>query len=95
MVWEPVDVRELLADVGTSFEGQAEAAGIALVVEPEIGGQSRSRPQMIITADAGRLDQVLNNLVANALRHTPQGGTVVLRAKPSDLAPARAGFGSP
>ena len=81
MVWEQVDVRELLADVSTSFEGQAEAAGIALVVEPEMEGRSLP-PQMIITADAGRLDQVLNNLVANALRHTPQGGTVVLRAEP-------------
>jgi signal transduction histidine kinase len=33
-----------------------------------------------IQADAGRLDQVLSNLVANALRHTPRGGTITLRA---------------
>jgi two-component system OmpR family sensor kinase/two-component system sensor histidine kinase BaeS len=33
LVWEPVDVIELLADVGTSFSGQAEAAGIDLRVE--------------------------------------------------------------
>jgi signal transduction histidine kinase len=31
--------------------------------------------------DAGRLDQVLSNLVANALRHTPVGGRIRLQAR--------------
>jgi two-component system sensor histidine kinase BaeS len=74
---EPVDVVELLADVRTSFSGQAEAAGLDLGVEVE-GGPSA----LIITADGGRLDQVLGNLLANAVRHTPPGGAVVLRAEP-------------
>lgn len=76
LVWEPVDVAELLADVSTSFSGQAEAAGIDLRVEA--GGYAGA---MIVTADVGRLDQVLGNLVANALRHTPRGGSIVLRAE--------------
>ncbi|MDY7075539.1 MAG: HAMP domain-containing sensor histidine kinase [Chloroflexota bacterium] len=71
--WEPVDVTELLADVSTSFSGQAEAAGILLRVELEDHLPT-------ITADVGRLDQVLGNLLANALRHTPPGGTITLRA---------------
>jgi two-component system sensor histidine kinase BaeS len=37
---------------------------------------------MTIVADVGRLDQVLSNLMANALRHTPPGGTITLRAEP-------------
>jgi two-component system sensor histidine kinase BaeS len=74
MVWEPVDVAELLADVSTSFSGQAEAAGIDLRVEIE--GNTPT-----ITADIDRLDQVLGNLMANALRHTPSGGIVTLKAK--------------
>jgi len=77
LVWEPVDVIELLADVGTSFSGQAEAAGIDLRVEAD-GDPST----MTVSADVGRLDQVLGNLVANALRHTPAGGTITLRAEP-------------
>jgi len=77
LVWESVDVAELLADVGTSFSGQAEAAGIDWRVEAD-GDPSA----MIITADVGRLDQVLGNLVANALRHTPPGGAITLRAEP-------------
>jgi signal transduction histidine kinase len=75
LVWEPVDVAELLADVSTSFSGQAEAAGIDLCVE--INGDLPA-----ITGDVGRLDQVLGNLVANALRHTHAGGTIVLGAEP-------------
>jgi two-component system sensor histidine kinase BaeS len=76
MVWEPLDVAELLADVSTSFSGQAEVAGIDLRVEIE-----EEPPLTEITADAGRLEQVLSNLLANAIRHTPPGGSVLLRAQ--------------
>jgi two-component system OmpR family sensor kinase/two-component system sensor histidine kinase BaeS len=71
-----VDVGELLADVRTSFSGQAEAAGLDLQVVVE--GDALS-----IIGDAGRLEQVLSNLVANAVRHTPAGGSVALRAQGS------------
>jgi two-component system sensor histidine kinase BaeS len=76
LVNEPIDVAELLADVQTSFSGQAEAAGIELIVQIE----QNSSP-MTIVGDVGRLDQVLGNLVANALRHTPHGGTIRLGAE--------------
>ena len=72
---EPVDVAELLADVHTSFSGQAEAAGLDLRVEA-----SGDLPTII--GDANRLDQVLGNLVANAVRHTPSGGAITLQAEP-------------
>jgi signal transduction histidine kinase len=77
LVKEPVDVAELLADVRTSFSGQAEAAGVDLNVV--LDGDPA---QLTLVADAGRLDQVLGNLVANALRHTPAGGNVTLSAEP-------------
>jgi two-component system sensor histidine kinase BaeS len=87
LVWEPVDVTELLADVGTSFSGQAEAAGIDLRVELALSlsnGADGDPSAMTVTGDVGRLDQVLGNLMANALRHTPAGGTISLRADPAD-----------
>jgi len=72
---EPVDAGELLADVQTSFSGQAETSAITLTVELQ------SDPaDLTLTADPGRLDQVLSNLVANALRHTPAGGEIRLTA---------------
>jgi two-component system OmpR family sensor kinase/two-component system sensor histidine kinase BaeS len=69
-----VDVAELLADVQTSFSGQAEAAGLDLQVAVE--GDLPT-----ILGDAGRLEQVLSNLVANAVRHTPDGGRIALRVQ--------------
>jgi two-component system OmpR family sensor kinase/two-component system sensor histidine kinase BaeS len=71
---EAVDVGDLLADVATSFEPQAESGAVSLVTQlPE--GRS-----LQVWGDAGRLDQVLSNLVANAIRHTPAGGTITLAA---------------
>ena len=77
LVLESVDVTELLADASTSFSGQAEAAGIDLRVEVE-GDPSR----LMVTGDVGRLDQVLGNLMGNAVRHTPAGGVITLWAEP-------------
>jgi signal transduction histidine kinase len=76
MQWEAVDVAELLRDGATSFSGQAEAAGVTLAVELPSPPAS-----LVVTADYRRLDQVIGNLIANALRHTPPGGTVTLRGQ--------------
>lgn len=73
LVKEPVDLAEFLTDVQTSFSGTAEALGVDLRLETESG--------LRVDADPGRLDQVIGNLVANALRHTPRGGRVTLRAE--------------
>jgi two-component system OmpR family sensor kinase/two-component system sensor histidine kinase BaeS len=80
LVLEPVDIGELLADVQTSFSGQAEAAEIDLMLS--VNGQSAGQLKgMIVSGDIGRLDQVMTNLVANAIRHTPAGGTITLSAE--------------
>jgi signal transduction histidine kinase len=81
LVMEPVSVADLLADVQTSFSAQAEAAGIGLRVEVATAGGSAESSRLIVTGDIGRLDQVLGNLVTNALRHTSAGGTITLRAE--------------
>ncbi len=78
LVHERVDVHDLLSDVATSFSAQAESAGVALRVSAEPPGN----PHGLVTVegDAGRLDQVLSNLVTNALRHTPSGGMITLES---------------
>ena len=72
---EPVDVTDLLADIQTSFSGQAEAKNISLIV-----GFDGKPADLMVQGDAGRLDQVLSNLVINAIRHTPAGGEIDLYA---------------
>lgn len=74
---EIVDVNDLVADVVTGFSGQAEANGITLQAD-----MPTAPTPFTITGDAGRLDQVLSNLVANALRHTPTNGTITIQAEP-------------
>ena len=72
---ESVNIVELLEDVQTSFSGQADQAGVDLRVEVDSASNG-----LHLAADADRLDQVLSNLVANALRHTPAGGSITLKA---------------
>ena len=99
MIWEPVDIGELLADVGTSFSSQAEVSGVELRVEApqaETGVASREEinsTALKIIADPGRLDQVFGNLIVNALRHTRRGGVVTLRAEPLAGSDAETGRG--
>jgi signal transduction histidine kinase len=70
---EPIEPRDLLASARAAFAGQAEAQRVALHIEaPD------ALPQ--IDADPQRMAQVLANLVANALRYTPEGGSIVLSA---------------
>ncbi len=75
LTMEMVNIPELLEDVRTSFSGQAEAAGIDLYVDYEEG--------LMISGDADRLDQVLSNLVANALRYTTSEGKITIKAAPT------------
>jgi two-component system, OmpR family, sensor histidine kinase BaeS len=77
LVMEPVNVVDLLADVETGFSAQAEAGGISLHVD----AGAASSASLVVTGDVGRLDQVLSNLMTNAMRHTPAGGTIALRAE--------------
>lgn len=70
-------VSDLYSDITTSFSAQAAAQSVELIVEPPDGN-------IQIYGDPHRLNQVFSNLVANALRHTPAGGRIVLRAEESD-----------
>jgi signal transduction histidine kinase len=73
---EPVDISELLTDVSTSFSGQAEVGQVDFQVDVQ-----GVVDNLVINADAERLDQIITNLVANALRHTPPGGRITLGAE--------------
>ena len=69
-----VDVADVLEEVVASFRPLARREGqVTLVSDVEAG-----LPQA--DGDRERVVQVLGNLVRNALRHTPEGGIISLRA---------------
>ena len=68
---EPTDPDILVGEVVRSFEPAAAAAGVELLAA--IDGDLP-----IIEVDPVRIREVLANLVANALRHTPAGGRVTV-----------------
>jgi len=71
---QAVDASALAADVGESLGLAAEAQDVELGLDLEDGLPP-------VQADPDRLSQVLRNLVTNALRHTPPGGTVTLSVR--------------
>jgi signal transduction histidine kinase len=67
----PVELASLVRRVAGRFDSQARTQGIDLLV-------SVQEPLPLIQGDGQRLEQVMNNLLSNALRHTPAGGSVTL-----------------
>ena len=72
---ERVPVARLFDRVYARHQGALEGRGITLERDIAPGGD-------VVTGDERRLEQVLQNLVANAVRHTPPGGRIALRASP-------------
>ena len=70
-------IERVFEHVVRRHEGEARAAGVRITtaVAPDADQ---------VLADPGRLEQVTSNLVANALRHTPPGGTIHLEAAIAD-----------
>ncbi len=69
----PVDSRALLDGVAGKFALAADAQNVTLRVQVPA-----TLPP--VNADADRMAQVLQNLVTNALRHTPDSGRITLTA---------------
>jgi len=68
---------DLLEDLTSSFSTQAASLGIDLQTNID-------NPVKEFSADYDRLNQVLSNLISNALRHTPQGGRISIEIESTD-----------
>jgi signal transduction histidine kinase len=70
----PIDLTELVMRVARQFRPQAETAGVTLelAMAPDL-------PPVV--CDAARIEQVLSNLLGNAVKFTPRGGHTIITAR--------------
>jgi len=64
------DAREIVGGVLELFEGSSQAHAVTLAAPDE---------PVVLRCDAARIEQVLNNLVSNAIKYSPGGGEVSIR----------------
>lgn len=72
---EKIVIAELVQDVLQKFYISAQDKNISLGVSPQ-----DSRIEVL--GDIEKLDRVFTNLIENALRHTPEGGSIIVRLQP-------------
>jgi signal transduction histidine kinase len=70
---ETVSVDEVFERVTERHAREAQDKGVSVIADP-------LDADLRVTADPHRLEQAVQNLASNALRHTPPGGTVRLSA---------------
>ena len=69
--FEPLDAVELVRHRTEAYRPRFEEAGLSLELEEDLGGASGQ-----IEADGLRIEQVIDNLLENELRHVPAGGRI-------------------
>ena len=71
---QTVEPQRLLQDLASTYQYQAQRKNVSLELDVP-------SPLPDIEVDPGRMTQVLTNILDNALRHTPEGGTIMLSAR--------------
>jgi two-component system, sensor histidine kinase and response regulator len=74
---QPESVASLLAEARELMSGIAQARNVRLISEPPDA-------DLTVDADRHRVLQVFSNLIGNAVRFTPSGGSITVRAAAAD-----------
>jgi len=74
------DLRQLVAQTVSMLQPLAEKRGVALAIEATTAPASAQ-------VDASQIQQVLTNIVVNAIQSMPKGGTVTISLRPSSAQP--------
>lgn len=69
----PIHIPEVLGSTLTSYQAQAQKRGLSLDVDP-------GWDLPLVSGDRGKVERALTNLVGNALKFTPKGGRISIRA---------------
>jgi two-component system phosphate regulon sensor histidine kinase PhoR len=70
----PVELHELVQEVCASLDAKAATHSVRL--------ENKVRPEVIVNADARRLEQMLTNLIDNAIKFSRENGTVAISHEP-------------
>lgn len=74
--YKPVELRPLVASVMADLEPLAHAKSIEMVLEEQL----QSHTACTVLGDETQLGLLLRNLIDNAIRYTPSGGSVLVSA---------------
>ena len=74
---QTIEPQRLLQEIASLYQYQTQRKNISLELDI-------ATPTPKIEADPGRMTQVLTNILDNAMRHTPEGGRIVLSARQTE-----------
>ncbi|MEU4386389.1 HAMP domain-containing sensor histidine kinase [Promicromonospora sp. NPDC023805] len=80
-VAEPLPLRDILEERLTVWQPAADERGVTITLAGQmLAGQPDDRLEVL--ASPGHLDQVLDNVLSNALEVSPDGGRITVRVEP-------------
>jgi signal transduction histidine kinase len=74
---EEIPLAELLHDIAAKFSNKLEQKKIQFSIEP-------NETDILINTDIEKLERVITNLIENAIRHTNEGGKIVIGVSKED-----------